>query len=165
MSKKPLCLLALWYISWIAIAMKFSKKNAQETKKAVEKNWSFFDAFVDNFIGIHKDIFKFFEQKIATEENIKLFEEYKKKALDEVDNFKKEATLKIEELKEKWVTAWQEIEKELKKIYNERQKYIDKAKELWEEYKDEATQKWKEYLAMWQEKLEETWEEIKKKLK
>ncbi len=165
MRRKWLCMIWLGYIAWLAIAMKFSKKNATDTKKQVEKTWSFFGVFLENFVSIHKDIFKHFEQKIVTDENKQLVEEYKKKALDEVEKFKSEANRKIEELKDKWVKKKTEIEKEIIGIYEKRQQYFDKAKELWEEYADEALELWKEYLNEWRKRLDKAFEDIKKKLK
>jgi predicted outer membrane protein len=80
--------------------MKYSKKNAAETKKEIDKSGSFVDTFIDNVISIHKEMLSFFEQKIVTEDNKKMVEDYKKKALNEVEAFKKEANKKLEELKE-----------------------------------------------------------------
>lgn len=165
MKKKNLCLLALGYLGGIAVAMKYSKKNATETKKAIEKSGNFWDVFVDNVVSIHKEIYSYFEQKISSEENKKLIEEYKNKAIEEVEKFKKEATSKLEELKKAWISKKWELEKELKKIYDDRQKYLDKALELWEEYADEAVIIGKKYLDEWKKKLDKAFEDIKKKVK
>lgn len=165
MKKKNLCLLVLGYLGGIAIAMKYSKKNATETKKAIEKSGNFWDVFVENIVSIHKEIYTYFEQKISSEENRKLLEDYKNKAIEEVEKFKKEAQNKLEELKEKWISKKTEVEKELKKIYDNRQKYLDKAMELGEEYADEALEKTKEYLAEWRKRLDSAFDEMKKKVK
>jgi predicted outer membrane protein len=101
MKKKNIILLTLGYLGGIAIAMKFSKKNAVETKKSLEKNPNFWDHFVENVVSIHKEVFRFFEEKAMSDDNMKLLEEYKGKAKSEVEKFKKEAESRIEELKEK----------------------------------------------------------------
>lgn len=165
MRKKGLLMLALWYLWWIAIAMKYSKKNASETKKSVEKTWSFFDVFVENVAAIHKDIFCYLEQKIGTEENKKLIKEYKEKTLAEIEKFKKEATVKIEELKKEWIIKKAEIEKELKKIYNEREEYLDKALDIGKEYSDDLFIIAKKYLDDWKAKLDKEYKKIKAKIK
>lgn len=165
MKKKNIFLLALGYLGGIAIAMKYSKKNATETKKALEKSDSFLDVFIENVVSIHKDVFKFFEQKIITDENWKTLDEYKQKAFNEVETFKKEANKRMEELKDKWISKKEEIEKEIKDIYEKRQEYFDKAKELWEDYADEAVAKWKDYLNEGRKRLDIAFEEMKKKIK
>ncbi|MDD2566053.1 MAG: hypothetical protein PHZ26_05245 [Candidatus Gracilibacteria bacterium] len=165
MKKKNIFLLTLGYLGGIAVAMKYSKKNATETKKALEKSDSFLDVFIDNVVSIHKDVLKFFEQKIVTDDNKKLLEDYKQKALDEVEKFKVEANKKVEELKEKGVSKKDELEKEIKDIYDKRQEYFDKAKELGEEYADEAVAKGKEYLNEGRKRLDIAFEEMKKKIK
>jgi len=83
--------------------MKYSKKNATDIQKSVEKSWSFFDVFVKNVTAIHKDIFCYFEQRVLSEENKKLVEEYKTKAIKEVEEFRKDALKKIEELKKEGI--------------------------------------------------------------
>lgn len=165
MKKKNIILIALGYVGWLAIAMKYNKKNSQEIKKSIEKTWSFVDVFIENFISIHKELFHYFEQKIVTEDNIKILEEYKQKAISEVESFKNEAMNKLEDLKEKWIQKKADIEKEIKVIYEKRQEYFDKAKVVWEDYTSDVVSKWKEYLNEWRVRLDKAFEEIKNKIK
>lgn len=151
------------YLWGIALSMKYSKKSQQETKKALEKNWNFLEVFVDNVIDMHKDIYKYFEQKFTSKESKELIEEYKKKALDEVNAFKKEAVEKLEELRWKWVVKKTEIEKELKAIYEKRQEYFNIAKDAWEECMEEWIEMAKKYLQDWRKRLDKAFEDMKKK--
>ncbi|EKE27866.1 MAG: hypothetical protein ACD_3C00142G0022 [uncultured bacterium (gcode 4)] len=164
MRKKNIILLALGYLWGIAVAMKFSQKNATETKKSLENNPNFFDVFVENVVSMHKDIYKYFEQRALSDENMKRLDEYKARAKKEVDSFKKEAEKKMEELKKQWIKKKDEVEKELRKIYDRRQEYFDETKDTAEEYMEEGVELAKEYLQDWRKKLEKAFEDIKKKI-
>lgn len=154
MKKKNIILLALGYLGGLAIATKYSKKNAEQTNKELNENKKFFDIFVDNVVDIHKQILSFIEVSVKTEENIKRVDDIKIKIKDEVELFKKEALEKIEELKEKWIQKKEEIEKELIQIYEKRQEYINKARETSVSYIED-----------WRQKLEKVFDEIKEKIK
>ncbi len=164
MRKKNLILLALGYLWGIAVAMKFSQKNAAETKKSLEKNPQFFDVFLENVINMHKDIYKYFEGRALSDENLKTLEEYKARARKEVENFKKDAEKKVEELKEKWIKKKEDIEKELRIIYDKRQEYFDEAKDSAEDYMEEGIEMAKEYLQDWRKRLDKAFEDMKKKI-
>lgn len=164
MKNRKMCILALWYVAGIAIAMRFWKKDAMKAEKWSKWN-GFFDLLVDNIIHIHKNLYNYFEQKVATDENKATLLEYKEKITSEIESFKTDALAKVEEMKAMWITKKWEIEKELVEIYKKRQEYLDSAKIKWEQLLDEAVAKSREYADEWKKLLENTFEEIKKKVK
>ncbi|EKE26594.1 MAG: hypothetical protein ACD_4C00234G0002 [uncultured bacterium (gcode 4)] len=159
MKNKNLFILWLWYLTWVAIATKFIKK---DNKKKFENK---FEEFKSDFVQVHKDLYNYLNENLLTEENKKIINEYKQKIYKEVDLFKADAEKYISDLKEKWEWKKDELEKELKKIYEKRMDYLEKIKtqayDLYDEVKEAVLEKVEEV----EEKMKETYSETKNKTK
>ena len=153
-------LLVLWvgYLTWVLVATKFLKKD--KNKKFESK----MDEFQSDVIQVHKDLFKFLDKNFLTEDNKKLVNEYKEKIYKEVEDFKVDSEKYLEELKEKWIGKKDEIEAELKKIYEKRIDDIEKIKkQAWNIYGD-IKNIILEVIDESREKIEETYNDTKKKI-
>ena len=73
MKNKNLFILWLWYLTWVAIATKFIKK---DNKKKFENK---FEEFKSDFVQVHKDLYNYLNENLLTEENKKIINEYKQK--------------------------------------------------------------------------------------
>gem|GEM_PF-4333413 len=80
------------------MASLYANKKSEDLKKELETKENKFEILFKNFVDIHK---KFFNEKILTPENKKIFEEKKGEFIDVANDYKKKGEELLVELKDK----------------------------------------------------------------
>lgn len=121
-----------WYAAGLAIAMKYRKDH--QTQEAPLPEWttprSKVDNFIDEVVDMHKTAYGDIRDAVAvTFEEIKDFEELKKKVQEFVEGFRSEFDTKIADMTTQGTAKIEQAQKLLEEFYSKKQDLLKNAGE------------------------------------
>lgn len=144
MNKKLLLLLGA-YVSWVAAALVYNKKNPSEIKSELDDARKNEDnnlkVLFNNFIEIHKNLLDDLKAKTLTDENKEMFYKKRDEILALVEDYRQKAQEVLKEYQVKWKDYAEEWLKKLEKFYKEKLEELDELKEDAPEKLEKAKEK------------------------